>query len=122
ALSQFDRPNGMPIWEFQLPQGLRNKAQSRSGAIGAMLMGLMVGVVAAPCIGPAVVALLQWVGTQRSPVLGFLVFFTLALGLGSPYVALATASGSVKKLPRSGEWMIAVKHIFGVIMIWMGFY
>jgi len=122
ALSQFDRPNGLPIWEFQLPAALRNKATSRSGAIGAMLMGLMVGVVAAPCIGPAVIALLQWVGTQQSPVLGFITFFTLALGLGLPYVALATVSGSVKKLPRSGEWMVAVKHIFGVVMIWMGFF
>jgi thiol:disulfide interchange protein DsbD len=122
ALSQFDRKDGRPIWEFQLPAALRNKAGSRSGILGAMLMGLMVGVVAAPCIGPAVVALLQWVGTQKNAVLGFVTFFTLALGLGLPYIFLATASGSVKKLPRSGEWMIGVKHIFGVIMIWMGFY
>ncbi len=122
ALSQFDRKNGMPIWEFQLPAGLRNKAQSKSGIGGAMFMGLMVGVVAAPCIGPAVIALLQWVGTQKNALLGFVVFFTLAVGLGLPYIFLAMASGSVKKLPRSGEWMIAVKHIFGVIMIWMGVY
>lgn len=122
ALSQFDRKDGRPIWEFQLPAALRNKAGSRSGILGAMLMGLMVGVVAAPCIGPAVVALLQWVGTQKNAMLGFITFFTLALGLGLPYVFLATASGSVKRLPRSGEWMIGVKHIFGVIMIWMGFY
>lgn len=122
ALSQFDRPNGLPIWEFQLPAALRHKATSRRGGLGAMLMGLMVGVVAAPCIGPAVIALLQWVGTQQSPVLGFVTFFTLALGLGLPYVALATISGSVQKLPRSGEWMVGVKHIFGVILVWMGFY
>ncbi|HXG25113.1 MAG TPA: protein-disulfide reductase DsbD domain-containing protein [Chthonomonadales bacterium] len=122
ALSQFDRKDGRPIWEFQLPAALRNKASSRSGIAGAMLMGLMVGVVAAPCIGPAVVALLQWVGTQKNAMLGFITFFTLALGLGLPYIFLATASGSVKRLPRSGEWMIGVKHIFGVIMIWMGFY
>ncbi len=122
ALSQFDRKDGTPIWEFQLPAGLRNKAQRKSGVLGAALMGLMVGVVAAPCIGPAVIALLQFVGTQKSPALGFIVFFTLALGLGLPYVFLATISGSVKKIPRSGEWMIGVKHIFGAIMGWMGFY
>ena len=122
ALSQFDKKDGTPIWEFQLPAGLRNKAQRKTGAIGAVLMGLMVGVVAAPCIGPAVIALLQYVGTQQSPMLGFILFFTRAVGLGLPYVFLATVSGSVKKLPRSGEWMIGVKHIFGAVMIWMGFY
>jgi len=122
ALSQFDRPDGRPIWEFQLPGFLRNRAQSRSGVLGAVMMGLMVGVVAAPCIGPAVIALLQWVGTQRDPVLGFAVFFTLALGLGAPYIILATVSGSVKAMPRAGEWMVGVKHIFGAVLIWMGVY
>ena len=122
ALSQFDRPDGRPIWEFQLPGFLRNRAQSRSGILGALIMGLMVGVVAAPCIGPAVIALLQWVGTQRDPVLGFGVFFTLALGLGLPYLALATVSGSVKAMPRAGEWMVGVKHVFGAVLVWMGVY
>jgi thiol:disulfide interchange protein DsbD len=122
SLSQFDRPNGMPIWEFQLPAALRNKTGSRAGAAGAFVMGLLVGVVAAPCIGPAVIALLQWVGSQRSAFLGFIIFFTLSLGLGLPYVVLASLSGSVRKIPRSGEWMMGVKHFFGWIMIWMGFY
>ena len=122
ALSQFDRPNGMPIWEFQLPAVMRKSATTRSGVVGAIMMGVLVGVVAAPCIGPAVVALLQWVGAQKSAELGFLVFFTLSLGLGCPYILLATVSGSIKKLPRSGEWMMGVKHIFGYLMIWMGFY
>ena len=122
ALSQFDRPNGQPIWEFQLPAALRSRVSRRSGYLGAALMGMLVGVVAAPCIGPAVVALLQWVGTQKSPVLGFLTFFTLSLGLGLPYVFLATASGSMRRLPRSGDWMIGVKHLFGLVMVWMGFY
>jgi thiol:disulfide interchange protein DsbD len=122
ALSQFDRKDGRPIWEFQLPGALRNSAQSRSGIAGALLMGLMVGVVAAPCIGPAVIALLQWVGTQRDPVLGFAVFFTLAVGLGLPYLLLAMASGSMKAMPRAGEWMMGVKHIFGAVLVWMGAY
>jgi len=122
ALSQFDRKDGRPIWELQLPAALRNRAQSRQGILGAALMGVMVGVVAAPCIGPAVVALLQWVSLQQSPVLGFAVFFTLALGLGLPYLFLAAASGSVQTLPRSGEWMVGVKHLFGMVLLWMGFY
>lgn len=122
ALSQFDRRDGRPIWEFQLPSFLRNRTQARSGILGAVAMGLMVGVVAAPCIGPAVIALLQWVGAQQSPALGFGVFFSLALGLGVPYLFLATASGSMKALPRAGEWMLGVKRIFGAVLIWMGFY
>ncbi|MGC8668036.1 MAG: cytochrome c biogenesis protein CcdA [Chthonomonadales bacterium] len=122
ALSQFDRRDGTPIWEIQLPGALRGKATGRSGLAGAFLMGVLVGVVAAPCIGPAVVALLQWVAAERSPALGFASFLALSLGLGTPYLVLGTLSGSLQRLPRSGEWMVGVKHIFGMLLLWMGFY
>lgn len=122
ALSQFDRKDGTPIWEIQLPGSLRARATGRGGLAGAFLMGVLVGVVAAPCIGPAVVALLQWVAAERSPTLGFASFLALSLGLGSPYLVLGTLSGSLQRLPRSGEWMVGVKHIFGMLLIWMGFY
>lgn len=122
ALSQFDKKDGTPIWEIQLPGSLRSKAMGRSGLAGAFLMGVLVGVVAAPCIGPAVVALLQWVAAEKSPALGFASFLALSLGLGAPYLVLGTLSGSLQRLPRSGEWMVGIKHLFGMLLVWMGFY
>jgi thiol:disulfide interchange protein DsbD len=50
------------------------------------------------------------------------LFFVLAVGLGTPYLFLAIFSGKIKKLPRAGEWMEAVKHIFGLILIGMAIY
>jgi thiol:disulfide interchange protein DsbD len=89
---------------------------------GSFLMGLTVGIVAAPCIGPFVLGLLTFVGEMGQPVLGFFLFFTLALGLGLPYVFLALASGSMSKLPKSGEWMEWVKKLFGVVLLGMAVY
>ena len=34
----------------------------------------------------------------------------LALGLGAPYVALATFSGLLSKLPKSGAWLVWVER------------
>ena len=48
------------------------------------------------------------------------MFFTLSLGLGAPYVALGTFSGGLKKLPRSGIWMLWVEKLFGFALIGMG--
>jgi thioredoxin:protein disulfide reductase len=42
--------------------------------------------------------------------------------LGFPYLFLAVFSGKIKNLPRAGEWMDAVKHIFGFILIGMALY
>lgn len=120
GLSMFDRPDGSPIWELQLPASLRGQAQSRAGYAGAMLMGLMVGIVAAPCIGPIVVALIQVVSATRSVPLGLVTFFTLGVGLATPYLLLGF--GLIKALPRAGEWMVAVKHVFGLLLFCMAVY
>jgi thiol:disulfide interchange protein DsbD len=81
-----------------------------------------MGIVAAPCIGPFVLGLVTYVATKQDPYFGFLLFFVLALGLGFPYLFLAVFSGKIKNLPRAGEWMDAVKHIFGFILIGMALY
>ena len=111
------------LYEFQLPASWMAKfGEARSGYFGALFMGLTMGIVAAPCIGPFVVGLLTFVGAKGDPVFGFFIFFVLALGLGFPYIFLAVFSGKIKSLPRSGEWLIAVKKIFGFVLIGMAIY
>jgi thiol:disulfide interchange protein DsbD len=83
---------------------------------------LTVGIVAAPCIGPFVLGLLTYVGNRGNVVLGFSLFFVLALGLGVPFLILGIFSGSLNKLPRSGAWMVWVRKIFGFILIAMAAY
>lgn len=117
ALSMFS------LYEFRLPTFLTRMAGgSRKGYTGTFLMGLTVGFVAAPCIGPFVLGLLTYVGERGSVPLGFFMFFVLALGLGVPFMFLAVFSGSIDRLPRSGAWMVWVRSIFGFILIAMAIY
>ena len=114
------------VYEFRLPEALNRMAtsstQSTSGTLGAFVMGLTMGIVAAPCIGPFVLALLVHVGTKGSAAYGFLLFFVLAVGLGLPYLVLGTFSGALKTLPRSGLWMVTVRKVFGLVLIGMALY
>lgn len=114
ALSMFG------LYELQPPASLMQKlsgAQRKTtGIAGHFVSGLVVGVFAAPCIGPPVIALLAFVGAQGDPLFGFLVFFVMALGLGFPYLILGTFSGLLNNLPQSGTWMVWVKKLFGVIL------
>ena len=108
------------LWEMRLPGGLTQAAaKSYTGYFGSLFMGLTLGVVAAPCIGPFVLGLLTWVASMGSPWLGFLIFFTLSLGLGLPLFILAIFSGQLEKLPRSGGWMIWVRKLMGWVLIGM---
>jgi thiol:disulfide interchange protein DsbD len=111
------------FWELRLPGSLTQAAsKSYAGYFGSLFMGLTLGLVAAPCIGPFVLGLLTWVASMGSPWLGFLVFFTLSLGLGLPLFILAIFSGSLEKLPRSGEWMLWVRKLMGWVLVGMAAY
>ena len=112
ALSSFG------LYQIQMPFWLTSKlgGTTGSGFIAIYLSGLVVGVFAAPCVGPLVIALLAFVAAKGSASFGFCVFFTLAFGLGFPYLILGTFSGLLKKIPRSGSWLVWVEHTFGVIL------
>lgn len=108
------------LYELQPPTWMMQKlgkTQQASGFIGHFLSGLLVGVFAAPCIGPPIIALLAFVGSQGSPTFGFFAFFVMALGLGLPYLILGTFSGLLGKMPKSGVWMVWVKKVFGVVLV-----
>ncbi|MGM0547397.1 MAG: cytochrome c biogenesis protein CcdA [Bacteroidota bacterium] len=108
------------LYELQPPAWMMQKlgkTQQTTGFIGHFLSGLLVGVFAAPCIGPPIIALLAFVGAQGSPLFGFFAFFVMALGLGIPYLFLGTFSGYLNKLPQSGTWMIWVKKLFGIVLV-----
>lgn len=108
------------FWELRLPGAMTRMAgRSYSGYFGSLFMGLTIGVVAAPCIGPFVLGLLTWVAGMGSAFMGFLVFFTLSLGLGLPLFILALFSGQLQRLPRAGGWMIWVRKLMGWVLVGM---
>jgi thiol:disulfide interchange protein DsbD len=108
------------LWELRLPVAVTQAAvKSYSGFFGTLFMGLTLGVVAAPCIGPFILGLLTWVASMGSPWLGFVVFFTLSLGLGLPLFFLAVFSGQLQRLPRSGGWMLWVRKVMGWVLVGM---
>ncbi len=106
----------VPSWLLQMGN------KSYAGFLGTFVMGLTVGIMAAPCVGPFVIGLLTFVGERQDPFLGFILFFVLALGLGAPFVMLAIFSGALQKLPRSGVWMVWVRKLFGVALVGMALY
>ena len=109
-------------FELSVPQFISKRSGGQAGLAGALTMGLVIGIVAAPCVGPFVISLIALVSSLQSPFLGFLMFFVLALGLGLPYLFLGIFSSSATALPRSGMWMVQVKKAMGFILIAMAFY
>src|SRR5207245_7353740 len=83
------------------------------------LLGATSGIVAAPCGAPAFAAILTWVATTRSGVLGFVYLFVFSLGMTALLIVVGLFSGAVAALPRSGAWMVWVKKGAGVALLAM---
>lgn len=122
ALSMFN------LFEVRTPAGLttrleRGKQKGRGqGFLGALFIGAISGLVASPCIGPLVLAILVAVASTGSVFLGFLYLFVFALGLGVLFVVVGTFSGVLSSLPKSGGWMDAVRVFFGALILGGAFY
>ncbi|MFN2547903.1 MAG: protein-disulfide reductase DsbD family protein [Myxococcales bacterium] len=103
-------------FEIALPQGVQQRLAGVKGTgyAHALGMGLVAGLIAAPCSGPVLAGVLAFVATQRSAVLGFWMLFTYAIGMGLLFFILGATS---LRLPRSGAWMETVKSVLGVALI-----
>lgn len=103
-------------FEIALPQSLALRLNRVGGAGwgGAFAMGLVAGVIAAPCTGPVLASLLTVVATSGQPAFGFFLLFVYALGIGLPFLLLGGFSVS---LPKSGAWMEGVKSVFGIALL-----
>ena len=110
-------------FDIQLPAGVMGKLGGRKGLLGAGFMGMVMGAIATPCVGPFLIGLITAVatfGTEHSvaeavPV-GAGAFFVVGLGLGLPYVFLGTFTGLINRFPRGGPWLVWTKRLLALVL------
>ena len=110
----------LDVIPVRVPSWLLTKAAAagQGGSLyGVFVMGAVSGLVAAPCSAPVMAAVLTWVSSTKSGVLGFIYLFVFSLGMCALLVAVGLFSGSVARLPRAGAWMVWIKRLFALIML-----
>jgi cytochrome c-type biogenesis protein len=110
----------LDIVPVRVPSVLLSRASSAGTAgrySGALVMGALSGLVAAPCSAPVMAAVLTWVSTTHSATLGFVYLFGFSLGMCTLLVVVGLSSGSLSRLPRAGVWMLWVKRVFALVML-----
>ena len=106
-------------FEIMLPSSLLtklNQASEGGGYLGSLLMGLTFSLTSFACVGPFVGTLLaaSVQGDKLQPILGMAFFAT---GLATPFFLLALFPSYLKKLPRSGVWMMRVKVVMAFLIL-----
>jgi thiol:disulfide interchange protein DsbD len=112
------------LFEIPVPTSISAKMQGgqKSEVIGSLLIGGVAGIIAAPCVGPVLIALLSWISQTKDVVFGFLLTFTFSLGMGVIFLLVGTFSGLVSAMPKGGKWMDHIKHFFAAILIGGGIF
>jgi thiol:disulfide interchange protein DsbD len=104
-------------FEMALPPSLAMKLQgdgSRKGFGGAFLMGMVLGPLSAPCVGPVIGTVLIGIAQRGEVFLGGLQLFVFSLGMGVLFMAVGTFSAG---LPKSGEWLTRFKQVMGLVVL-----
>ena len=107
------------FFDVGVPSFIANRIQGgggQGGYVGAFVVGMIGAVVAGPCSGPVVVAILALIGQGGQVALGAGLMFTFSVGMGMIFFVTGLASGW---LPSRGPWMVVVKKAFGIVM-WLG--
>ncbi len=114
-------------YDLQMPSSIQSKLAGISGnqkggtTIGAFIMGALSALIVTACVAPALIATLIVMAETGDLVRGGAALFAMSLGMGAPLLAVGAAQGHL--LPKAGNWMVAVKSVFGFMLlglaIWM---
>ncbi len=87
------------------------------GYRGALLAGVGLGLIASPCAGPVLAALLGYVALQGSYLTGFALLVVYGVGMGLIMMLLGAGYGELAEKLRGGAWMVWIKRALGVILL-----
>jgi thiol:disulfide interchange protein DsbD len=111
------------LFEIRLPNFLLNasaQGEGKGGIVGVMFMALTLTITSFTCTFPVVGGLLVMAanGSRVYPIIGMATF---AAVLALPFFLLALSPGLLAKVPKSGDWMNAVKVVGGLVEIGAAF-
>lgn len=95
--------------------GVGSGLASRPKLSGAFFSGVLATVVATPCAAPFLATALG--AALTLPALPSLLLFTsIAVGLGTPYLLLSLFPGLIRWLPKPGAWMESFKQAMAFLL------
>lgn len=108
---------------YEMPVIALGSGNSRiTGLFTALSVGMVSGLIIAPCASPVLATILVYIGSRQEVVFGGGLMFSYALGMGIPLIILGISSGLLGSLPKAGDWMEKIKIAFGVLMLASGEY
>jgi thiol:disulfide interchange protein len=108
------------VWEIPIPgfvgSGKAGELAAKEGVAGAFTKGVVTTVLATPCTGPFLTSALVWAAARPAPLV-YAVFFSIGLGMASPYLLIGAFPSLIRWLPKPGAWMETFKQSMGFVLL-----
>lgn len=106
----------MGLFTLSLPQSAYMINPKADTAWGSFLFGVMTAVLGLPCFGFIAGALFAGAATLP-PIVTLLIFGSIGIGMGAPYLVLAARPTLVERIPRTGPASELVKQVMGLLLL-----
>lgn len=94
---------------------------NKQGLLGGVLLGLSLGIIWIPCVGPLLGSVLVLVAMQGNLAYGASLLFMYSIGFALPMLIIAySANVSAMRLRNIARYDFIVKKIAGVLLILAG--
>jgi cytochrome c biogenesis protein CcdA len=116
----------MEVVTFPIPTLGGKLAPQTRGVLGAFVLGLLFGVVSAPCAAPILIVLLTYLaGSGSSVVWGGALLFTYALGHSVLVLIAGTSMGAARQLIENRQAtriLEFLRRAAGAVIVLVGVY
>ena len=116
---------GMLMFKFFdvcFPPIIKSISYKKKGIFPTLVLGMISGLVASPCVVPALGAILAYLATTRNILYGATLLLVFAYGMGLSLILVGIFSTILLHLPKSGRWMSIVEKICGSVLIIAGIF
>ena len=110
------------LFHFNFSSNLKLPVYKKANFAGALLLGLVSGLMITPCLTPILGAILTYLSTTKNMLYGGFLLLSFSYGLGLIFILIGTFGVSFTGLPRPGKWMVAIKQACAAIIVLTGLY
>jgi cytochrome c biogenesis protein CcdA/thiol-disulfide isomerase/thioredoxin len=97
---------------------LRPKAKPQAGFWGGFVIGLTIGIVWTPCVGPILASVIALAATSTVTTATFLITLTYSIGTAIPmFIIMYGGRKLLNKTPWLTKNTSAIQKAFGIVMI-----
>ncbi len=113
----------LKVWQRLPVSRIARPDVENEGFLGGILLGVSLGIVWMPCIGPMLATILMMVAQQGTVLYGASLLLTYSLGLAIPMLAIAYSSNLVSdRLRDISKYSVGIRKVAGFILLVMGIY